>query len=162
MFFRSGRWRCAKVPSFLARNRHFTQGCQVNRMTDYANVELANKHSAYKTADCSGQQRNTCMRNDIPRDVIPVIISLEAFTRCQIRQIISNLARIPTIEQNVLQQVQETPNTRIPQSKDSSRAAFNPKNRFQNEPIIAQVKGPKFKPKQRRVAFNHMVFPPAL
>ena len=82
MFFRSGRWRCAKVPSFLARNRHFTQGCQVNRMTDYANVELANKHSAYKTADCSGQQRNTCMRNDIPRDVIPVIISLEAFTRC--------------------------------------------------------------------------------
>ena len=43
------------------------------------------------------------------------------------------------------------------QSKDSSRAALNPENRFQNGPIITQVKGPKFKPKQRRV-----VFPPAL
>ena len=46
--------------------------------------------------------------------------------------------------------------------KNGSRAALNPENRFQNGPIIAQVKGPKFKPKQSRVAFNHMVFPPAL
>ena len=52
--------------------------------------------------------------------------------------------------------------TKKPQSKDSSRAALKPENRFQNGPIIAQVKGPKFKPKQRRVAFNHMVFLPAL
>ena len=29
-------------------------------------------------------------------------------------------------------------------------------------PLIAQVKGPKFKPKQRHVAFHHMVFHPDL
>ena len=42
------------------------------------------------------------------------------------------------------------------------RTAFIPENRFQGGPIIAQVKGPKFKPKQKRVAFHYIVFSPAL
>ena len=39
---------------------------------------------------------------------------------------------------------------------------LNPENQFYSGRIIAQVKGPKFKPKQRRMAFHHMVFRPAL
>ena len=50
------------------------------------------------------------------------------------------------------------------QSKEviCSRVALNPEKRFQSGPIIAQIKGPKFKNKQRRMAFYHTVFHPAL
>ena len=39
------------------------------------------------------------------------------------------------------------------QSKEviCSRVALNPEKRFQSGPIIAQIKGPKFKSKQRRI-----------
>ena len=37
MLFRHGAWRCAKVPNFRARNRHFAQGPQVSGMADYTN-----------------------------------------------------------------------------------------------------------------------------
>ena len=45
------RWRCAKVPSFRARNHHFRQGHQVNRMVDYMNSELADMYLPYEVAD---------------------------------------------------------------------------------------------------------------
>ena len=49
------------------------------------------------------------------------------------------------------------------QSNNMARAENSPKNdNILTNPIIAQVKGPKFKPKQRLVAFHHMVFHPAL
>ena len=47
----------------------------------------------------------------------------------------------------------------LPKEVICSRAALNPENRLQSEPIIAQVKGLKFKPKQRRMARNKFAKP---
>ena len=53
MLFRRGRWRYVKVSIFRAENRHFAQGCQASRMTDYTNAELADMYLAYGAVGCS-------------------------------------------------------------------------------------------------------------